>query len=98
MPGGGKASRAVLDRFRISNDPCGSFVTLRCQLLPDATTSKADLKDAFADFCERHELPVSCGDWFLKSLYERWPQVRETRPTNDAGERYYAIAGIALRK
>ncbi len=98
MPVGGKASRAVLDRFRVSNDPVGSFVTLRCQLVLDATTPKEELRKAFSEFCERHALPVSGDDWFLKSLYERWPQLRETRPTNDSGQRYYAIAGIALRK
>jgi P4 family phage/plasmid primase-like protien len=98
MPIGGRASRAVLDRFRISNDPCGSFVTLRCQLSPDATTPKDELKNAFADFCRRNELPTSCGEWFLKKLYERWPQVHETRPTGEGGDRYYAVAGIALRK
>jgi P4 family phage/plasmid primase-like protien len=97
MPVGGQASRAVLERFRISNDPCGSFVTLRCQFQADASTPKKDLKDAFAEFCERHELPVGCGDWFLKSLYERWPQLRDTRLTNDQGERYRAISGISLR-
>lgn len=97
MPSGGRDSRAVLDRFRISNDPCGAFVTLRCQLTSDATIPKADLKNAFSEFCERHELPISCGDWFLKSLYERWPQLRAVKPYKENGERYQAVAGITLK-
>jgi hypothetical protein len=73
-------------------------VTLRCQLSPDAKTPKDELRNAFADFSERHELSASCGDWFLKSLYERWPQLRETRLTADNGDRYRAVAGVALRQ
>lgn len=98
IPVGGRPSRETLDRFRISNDPVGAFVTLRCQLDRRSNVPKDDLRHAYDEFCERHELPASCGDWFLKSLYERWPQLKDARLTADNGDRYRAITGISLRK
>ena len=53
MPIGGRASRAVLDRFRISNDPVGSFVTIRCRYRPMARPPRM--------ICEKPSLNTANG-------------------------------------
>ena len=95
MPLGGKDSKAVHDRFRISNDPVGAFVKLRCWLDPVAQVEKTALRQAFGDFCERYELPCRCDDWFFRVLYERWPNLVEARPGSGA-KRFRVVVGLAL--
>jgi P4 family phage/plasmid primase-like protien len=96
IPLGGRESRDVHDRFRVSNDPVGSFVQYRCILATDARAPKDDLRNAFTEFAERHELSTGCGVWFFRALFERFPSLRETQP-RVAGERVRYIRGIALR-
>ena len=96
IPLGGAESRAVHDRFRVSNDPVGAFVQFRCDLSREARTPKEDLRAAFTEFAGRHELPTVCGEWFFRALFERFPSLRETQP-RVAGERLRCIQGIALR-
>lgn len=96
IPFGGKASRAVHERFRISNDPVGAFVRIRCVLDPEARVSKDTLREAYAEFASRHELPAVCGEWFFRVLFERFTSLRETQP-RVAGERVRHVQGIQLR-
>lgn len=97
IPLGGRQSRQVHDRFRISNDPIGSFVEARCTLAPAATTNKDLLKDSFRDYSEENELPTAIGDWLFRKLYERWPQLKEARIREDGTKRPRVISGIALK-
>lgn len=96
IPLGGKDSRAVHERFRISNDPVGAFVQSRCLLDPEARVSKDTLREAYAEFTARYELPTACGDWFFRILFERFTSLRETHP-RVAGERVRHVQGIQLR-
>jgi phage/plasmid-associated DNA primase len=96
IPIGGRQSRAVHDRFRVSNDPVGAFVQYRCVLDREAREPKEYLRDAFAEFSERHELSPVCREWFSRVLFERFPSLRETQP-RIAGERARCVQGIALR-
>jgi P4 family phage/plasmid primase-like protien len=96
IPGGGRESRAVHDRFRVSNDPCGAFVQYRCILDREARTPKEHLREAFDEFSKRHELNPVCREWFFRVLFERFPSLRETQP-RIAGERARCVQGIALR-
>ena len=96
IPLGGKDSRAVHERFRISNDPVGAFVQSRCILDPEARVSKDTLREAYAEFTTRHELPGVCGEWFFRVLFERFTSLRETQP-RIAGERVRHVQGIQLR-
>jgi len=95
IPLGGKDSRAVHDRFRISNDPVGSFVKQRCRFDVNACADKFLLGAAYDEFCRQHGLPDSCGAWFFRCLYERWPNLTEKRPGSGSSRRR-CIAGIAL--
>jgi putative DNA primase/helicase len=95
MPLGGKDSRAVHDRFRISNDPVGAFVKLRCRLDPNAKVEKTLLRREYGDFCDRYELAGGCSDWFFRALYERWPSLVEGRPGGGA-KRARVVVGLAL--
>ena len=96
IPIGGRESRAVHDRFRVSNDPVGAFVQCRCILDREAREPKEDLRNAFAEFSQRHELSPVCGEWFFRVLFERFPSLRETQPRLD-GERVRHVQGITLR-
>jgi P4 family phage/plasmid primase-like protien len=96
IPIGGRYSKQVHDRFRISNDPVGAFVSTCCRLAPDAQVLKDTLAEAYKEFCERHDLPSGIGGWFFKSLYERWTQLHEVRPWQE-GKRPRLIAGIDLK-
>jgi P4 family phage/plasmid primase-like protien len=96
IPLGGRESRAVYERFRISNDPVGAFVQSRCILDPEARVSKDTLREAYAEFTARHELPAACGDWFFRILFERFTSLRESHP-RIAGDRVKCVAGLQLR-
>ena len=96
IPIGGRESRAVHDRFRVSNDPVGAFVQYRCILARDAREPKEQLRNTFAEFSKRYELPAVCGEWFFRVLFERFSSLSETQPRID-GERVRYVRGIALR-
>jgi P4 family phage/plasmid primase-like protien len=96
IPIGGRESRAVHERFRISNDPVGAFVQSRCVLSPDGLARKDALRDSFADFSSRNELPPVCSEWFFRVLFERFTALRETQP-RVAGERVRHVSGVSLR-
>jgi P4 family phage/plasmid primase-like protien len=96
IPLGGKDSRAVHERFRISNDPVGAFVRTRCLLDPEARVRKETLREAYAEFTTRHELPAVCGEWFFRVLFERFTSLRETQPRVN-GERVRHVQGVQLR-
>lgn len=96
IPLGGRESRAVHERFRISNDPVGAFVRTRCLLDPEARVTKDTLREAYAEFCTRHELSTECREWFFRVLFERFTSLRETYP-RISGDRVKCIAGVQLR-
>lgn len=95
IPLGGRESRAVHDRFQISNDPVGSFVNSRCRMEANARTEKTQMFAAYEDFCACYELAPACKDWFLRALYERWPNLTEVRP-GSGSKRVRVIVGISL--
>ena len=96
IPLGGRESRAVHERFRISNDPVGAFVRTRCLLAPEARVTKDTLREAYGEFCTRHELSTECREWFFRVLFERFTSLRETHP-RVAGDRVKCVAGVQLR-
>jgi putative DNA primase/helicase len=96
IPLGGLESRSVHERFKISNDPLGSFVVQQCEFNPEAREPKQSLSNAFGEFCETNGLPAGWRDWFFRRLYERFPDLREVR-TRHGTERERCVAGIRLK-
>jgi phage/plasmid-associated DNA primase len=96
MPHGGRQSREVHAKFRVSNDPIGTFVSTCCRLDAAASVAKDTLRNAFRAFLEQHDLPLKLESWLLRTLYERWPQLKEIRPRDDDGSRSRVILGIGL--
>jgi putative DNA primase/helicase len=96
IPLGGADSQAVHARFKISNDPLGSFVNQHCHFEPDARETKTALRAAFDDFCETHGLSSEFGEWFFKRMLERYTSLKEIRAGSD-GERVRCIEGIRLK-
>lgn len=96
IPLGGTESQSVHARFKISNDPLGTFVAQQCTFDPEARESMHGLQSAFNSFSEGHGLPVQFGDWFFKRLYERFTNLKQVRPSI-GGERVRCVAGIKLK-
>ena len=71
FPTGGSASREVHERFKVNNDPVGSFVQSRCVIDPEAHVSKSALQESFVEFSGDNELSAGLGDWFFRALLER---------------------------
>ena len=94
---GGSESRAVHERFRISNDPVGAFVQTCCILEPTARVSKDTLREAFAEFSNRHELPTICAEWFFRVFFERFTNLREVHSRVAGGTRQRCVQGVQLR-
>jgi P4 family phage/plasmid primase-like protien len=96
MPHGGRQSREVHAKFRVSNDPIGTFVSTCCRLDASASVAKDTLRNAFRAFLEQHDLPLKLESWLLRTLYERWPQLKEIRPRDGDGSRSRVILGVGL--
>jgi P4 family phage/plasmid primase-like protien len=97
MPAGGAHSRSTYERFRISNDPLGTFIKDLCILDPEATVPKDSLEIAFRDFCEQNSLPTNIVNTFFRRLYERHPELTPSRK-REGDNRVQAVAGITLIK
>lgn len=96
IPLGSQNSREVHARFRVSNDPVGSFVQERCVVAVDARERKEYLAQAFSDYCQTYGIPADYQDWFFRRLYERFPALTESQPKIGA-ERVRVVRGMALK-
>ncbi len=95
IPLGGAESRAVHERFKVSNDPVGSFSQSCCVFDPEAQVSKSALREAFTNFSSRSELPAVCGEWFFRAFFERFTSLRQTY-TRMGGSRQWLVQGLRL--
>ncbi len=96
IPLGGPESQAVHARFKISNDPLGSFIAEHCEFSSEASETKDALNSAFMGFCETNGTPAGFGDFFWKRLYERFTTLGEIRRYN-GGDRIRYVSGIRLK-
>lgn len=98
MPYGGQHSQNVHERFKVSNDPLGTFVKRFCLFSREATVAKATLQEAFAAYCDIYSLPKAIDTHFFKLLYERFPDVQEMRKRDPKASngRLQTISGIML--
>lgn len=96
IPHGGPKSRAVVDKFSISNDPVGYFVRNHCVFDSTSRVEKDLLANAFKDFLAEHGLPDHFGEWFFRRLYERFSHVKPARQRSGDGMDHY-VQGI-MRK
>jgi P4 family phage/plasmid primase-like protien len=93
-PYGGEASREVMGRFEISNDPVGSFVKQECALDSNSEESKDDVISAFSEFLDAHQFPHKTKEYFFRALYERNPSITVVRYKNKKPAHY--LRGIRL--
>jgi len=93
---GGAESRKVHERFRVGNDPVGAFIAARCTFDPEGRVSKTTLAEAYKEFCEEHELPTTCNEWFFRALFDRWPNLLEVR-VRRGEQRERAVCGLTLK-
>jgi putative DNA primase/helicase len=96
FPAGGQASSRTRERFEIENDPVNSFIHEHIIFDPDQQTPKTDLFEAYREFCKKHAVLVPDEDrWFFRLLYDRFHNLRESRPWIK-GQRVRVIKGIIL--
>lgn len=91
------SSQELLDEFRLLASPVTEFVEQRCHVGPDCQVSRADLFDAYKEWCEkqgRKFITDSAG--FGRDLRAALPLLRDSRPrVNGKLERQYI--GIDLK-
>jgi len=73
LPEGSSGSEMSHERFKIANDPVGTFVATECTLDRELSENKDALKARFDKFLEHHGLSEKTVHIFFKQLYERFP-------------------------
>lgn len=96
IPQGGAASQAIRDRFRVSNDTIKSFLEDCCVVGAGKTISKANLGDAYTDYCEDMGLHFKGDQHFFQKLYDRCPELQDIR-ARVAGKRVQTLVGVTLK-
>lgn len=96
IPMGGKASRAIHDRFRVSNDTIKAFIDERCVKVPSASCSKEAIGNAYTEFCEQYSLPFKGDQHFFQKLYDRFPEVQESKK-REGEKRIPSLVGVGLK-
>lgn len=98
VPQGGVKSRAIAEKFAVSNDPVGFFIGRKCVLEGEARIQKSTLQKEFEAFLNEHGLPDHFADWFFRRLYERFPDVKALRDRGTDLEEIHWVKGIRLRR
>lgn len=96
IPRGGSASRAIRDRFRVSNDTIKSFIEDCCLVGAAYSVSKDTLGEAYTDYCQDVGLPFKGDQHFFQKLYDRFPEMQDVRLRQE-GRRVRSVAGVGLK-
>jgi phage/plasmid-associated DNA primase len=92
----GQFGRETSDRFSVSNDPIGQFVSRHCLLNTDSWCEKEVIQAIFACFRDRHSISVKLDDSvFFKQLYDRFPAIKQSQKTV-SGTRTRILVGIRI--
>jgi P4 family phage/plasmid primase-like protien len=75
MPRGGASAKRVTDRFALSNDSLGCFITTECKLAPAGFTPRDELLGAFNEFADSHGFSADNAVWFFRKLFDRFPHL-----------------------
>lgn len=94
----GTFGREAVQRFAVSNDPVGQFVSRLCMLGPNLECEKMEMAIAFESFRLQNAIPEKFDNgMFFRTLYDRFQSVRSKRGRTNQGNRTYMLSGIALR-
>jgi P4 family phage/plasmid primase-like protien len=95
----GKFGRETSQRFAVSNDPVGQFVTKVCTLGANHKCEKTFIGQAFDIFRMQHGISDKFDDaLFFRELYNRFPSVQCTRPRGEGNSRIHVLVGITLQE
>jgi hypothetical protein len=95
MPQGGAASRKILERFSIKNDPVGEFLKAYYIFDPHCAVDKNRFTQRVQEFCEANEMPYDDLQWFFKKLKDMYPLKDVQRSVDGTRVRY--IQGLRLK-
>lgn len=98
IPLGGPNSRAVHERFRVSNDTIKAFIEECCVKAPDASASKEAIGSAYTTFCEQFSLPFKGDAHFFQKLYDRFPDIIDSKKRGEGGKRVPSVVGLGLKE
>lgn len=80
-----------LDAYRACNDTLAAFVDLRCVLQPEAKVARAQLYEAYAEFCQTEGVGVPSRKDTFARIRKRW---KVTEPKLN-GEFFFKGIGLA---
>ena len=92
MPRGGASAKRVTDRFALSNDSLGRFITTECTLDPHGFTPRDELLATFNEFADSHGFSADNAVWFFRKLFDRFPHL-----TSGKRNGLRSIIGITLK-
>ncbi len=89
---------AALDELENLSAPVRVFVRDCCVLDPNRSVEIPALYERYREWCKAngHDKPRPTN-LFGRDLHTAFPQLRNTRPRTDTGERVRAYEGISLR-
>jgi putative DNA primase/helicase len=96
LPFGGEGSQKTRERFRKTNDPLGSFVEEYFIFDSTAHALKLDVENRYQQYYSDLGLPEVLSGFFFKQLYDRYPNLKASRP-KIGGSRTQVINGIRLK-
>jgi putative DNA primase/helicase len=93
-----QSGQDLIDQMRDLSSPVGAFVRERCEVGSGYLISRADLFQAWKDWCiDRNREPGS-QDGFGRNLRAVIPYLGMTQPYGKQGKRYRAYEGIQLQQ
>jgi putative DNA primase/helicase len=98
LPERSKTEQAVVNVFRTTHDPLGTFIDDCCVIDPHLYVTKFDLNSAFGRWCERNGQSTErlTQNWFYKNLYQGHPEIKDRRIKMEDGTRPRVICGLGL--
>jgi P4 family phage/plasmid primase-like protien len=94
----GQYGRETVQRFAVSNDPVGQFVSRHCTIGQGLQCEKIFVARAFDNFRVQYGISEKLDDsLFFRTLYERFPSVRSKRARCGDNSRTHVLTGIELR-
>jgi len=88
------------EKYQALSNTVHAFVSEECEITGDPADKipKDELYAAYSAFCDKKKLAPFSYETFWKKLMGESPELKQERPRDSSGNRYYAIVGIKFRK
>ena len=79
LPIGGASAKRVTDRFALSNDALGCFITSECEMDAATHIGRDELLGAFNEFADSHGFSPDNHVWFFRKLFDRYSHLKSAK-------------------